>query len=1123
VSRTKSGGLVAPVALLLGCLGALLFPLGAQAATEQHLFDPVISLTGTCSTEASDEIADPWCPGPPAPSQGFQLPNIAIDSFGDMYMSSHKDQTSEGRVDVFSPKGKFITELQVPGARSLAVDSKGNLYVHQSVTGEPGISKIALFRPSGVYEPKAEEIAYETPAEAIVETEGSCWNPYIKYAGLAVDPENDHLFVSAATVEGEGCVSEWSSAEEGHELLDATIGLGVLRRDTSVAVDAEHDRIYVADMKDPENRVDGLIQVFELEAPHDHLGSLDGHATAAGKFRATEGLDTVAVDEKSGNVIVSELRSSTPVVYEMGPGLDSDEEVLNTYEYFGLEPGPYPLQIAVDNSAASPNYRTLYIPSVGTLNHTFAFRYSEEGPPKVESAGASGIGETEAVLNATINPGGGTTDYRIEYTSAASGFAGASLASTGTLPAGIASVSVSAPIDGLAPGTTYRFLVTAENNSGDDSFEGSFRTYSSSDLGGSCSNDPFRSGFSANLPDCRAYELVTPPDTNGRPARGAGATGLYFPMLQASPDGNRASFRIEGGTIPGFEGSGSFNGDNYLSKRGSDGWTTELVSAHGTDALAPTPGGVSPDQEYAFWKGETSAENLLRNPRIRYPDGHSEPVGRGSLGIDPIVEAILISQNGSHTLFSTLPDHAIRLELSAPPSGTAAIYDRTHDEATHVVSLLPGDVTPAAGEDARYRGASLDGEGVAFEIGGSNMLYLRQHNAVTYEVGAGLTYAGIVEGGGRIFYVKAGNLFAFDTTSKSAIQFSKGGHATPVNISADGSTAYFLSPDVLTGKKENPNGASAQAGQENLYVSREGQLSFVGTVEPLDAEETLEGSGVKVGLSRWVASVQPAEFSGASPAAETSRLTPDGDTLIFEARAPLTGYDTDGHKAIYRYDLSSASLTCLSCNPTGQPATGEASLQTLPRDPKVTVGLGLEVRMLNIRPDGNRAFFQSQEALVPQDVDNRQDVYEWEAQGVGSCTRPEGCVYLISFGQSERDEHLFAVSESGDDAFFLSGSLLLGRDKDPTVSVYDARVNGGFPEPLEEAPCQGEACKASLTPPPGLPAPATPDLNKNGNVGQHPCGKGKRKVRRHGKIRCVKKRHRRHHHHHASTKRGQSK
>jgi len=1111
----------AVVALLLqfACLGVLLFPMAARAATELHLFDATISLTGTCSTESLDEVADPWCPGPPAPSSGFSRPNIAIDSFGDMYVSSHEEPGSAGRVDVFSPEGEFITEVQVSGARSLAVDSQGNLYVHQFVAGG-GLRRVVLLRPS-TYLPEAGEIAYSGTLQVVVEgpIAPGCSVEFAPTIGLAVNSTNDHLFISPGS-----CVGEWSSPgaspDDGPTLLDTTIGSGVLTyKSTYVAVDATRNRLYVSDVKDPGNPLEGLIKVFELEAPHAYLGSLDGHNTPNGKFLAREGYDAIDVDEASGHLIVSELRNA-PVVYELGLGLDAEEDVLNTYEYEGFEAGPSPLEVAVDNSPTSPNYRTFFVPSEGTqLQHTFAFRFTKVEAPVADSAVASGVTETEAVLNATIDPNGAETDYRIEYTSAASGFDGAALAGAGTLPAGIGAVPVSAPVTGLAPGTTYRFRVVAENDSGTSVAEGSFRTYASSGLGGPCPNDVFRFGLSANLPDCRAYELVTPPDTNGRAPRGpADTAGLYFPTLLASPDGTKATFRIEGGTIPGFDGSGSFNGDNYLAKRGAEGWTTELISAHGTDALNPNPGGVSPDQEYAFWNSDNP--DSPRFPWIRYPDGHSERVGRGSLAIDPFVAAKLISQNGSHTIFGTVPSIAIRLEPAAPAAGTAAVYDRTSDEVTHVVSLLPGDVTPAPGNNAQYIGASLDGEGIAFKLQNSSMLYLRQRNQVTYEVGEGLTYAGIAEGGGRIFYLKSGNLFAFDTTSHSAIQFSKGGDTTPVNISADGSTAYFISPDVLTAKKTNPIGSSAKPEEENLYASREGQITFVGTVEPLDVKEPISGQDRFAGLGRWVIAVEAAD-DGGKPAVETSRLTPDGRTLLFEARAPLTGYQADGHKEIYRYDLSGPSLTCLSCNPTGVSPTTDASLQTLPRQSTPAI-LGLATRMLNVRPDGNRAFFQSQEALVPSDVDSRQDVYEWEAQGVGSCTSPDGCIYLISFGQSDRDEHLFAVSESGDDAFFLSGSQLLARDKESTESLYDARVGGGFAEAAEEAPCQGEGCKSTLNSPPALPAPATPDLGKNGNVRRPPCGKGKRKIRRHGKVRCVKKRHHRHHRH-SSAKRGTSK
>jgi hypothetical protein len=440
-----------------------------------------------------------------------------------------------------------------------------------------------------------------------------------------------------------------------------------------------------------------------------------------------------------------------------------------------------------------------------------------------------------------------------------------------------------------------------------------------------------------------------------------------------------------------------------------------------------------------------------------------------------------------------------------------AIYDRTADEVTHVVSLLPGNVTPAAGQNAQYKGASLDGRGVAFAIGST--LYLRFDNTETYEIGENVTFAGIAEGGDRIFYVDGGDLLAFDAEEEETIEFTDTGDVIPVNVSADGTAAYFVSPTAIAAGA-NPNGATPQAGKENLYLSRDGTIGFVGTVTERDVEGEFGATETAGGLGLWTKAAASGKF-----AIDPSRATPNGSVLLFESRANLAGYDPKGHAQVYRYDSSAGSLECLSCNPTQTPATSDASLQSIlqalgdpePFNPYVLVN--------NLREDGRRAFFQSSEALVQGDNDGLQDVYEWEADGVGTCDRPQGCIYLISSGQSARVDYLYGVSDSGDDVFFRTSDLLLPLDADETPSIYDARIGGGFPEALVE-PCQGEGCRPIITPAPTLAHSESgvqslePPLKK--------CPKGKRKVKRNGKVRCVKK-HSKRKHRKAGSKQGAGK
>jgi hypothetical protein len=1083
------------LALVLGLLCACFFASSASAASYE--FDPQLSLTGDCSETFPDFVPDPDCPYPPppgGPSSRFTGPrSVAVDAYGNEYVASYGNLGTDGRIDVFDDEGSFITEMPAPfGPKSIAVDRDGNLYAFEQAPGNE--TEIVRYTPT-TYEPEVGKIEYDASSRTLVTTTADTSN-----GGVAVDLSNDRLYVSYARF----YIEEYSSASaaEPNKLL-STITHEKLNSTQWVAVDGERRRLFASYCQN--GIKDCGVLVFEADAPHALLEEIDGSTLPLGEFRSEKGWTSIAIDEETGHFFIEDLEM-TDNIYEF----DEDYEYVSTIT---AAAGGSALQIAISNTPLDPaanNHRYLFVPSTLSAGRVFAFKPPAESAPEVEALRATNIGEREAELRATIDPNGGITTYVFEYVSQQefeeSGFDDAQVAGEGTMASASEVTEVTAVLEGLLPGATYRFRVVAENGAGNGEEEGTFTTYSDA-VAGACPN---QTGKSALLPDCRAYELVTPPDTNGRPPKGVGFAGDRFPTVEVSPDGNTLSFLTEGGSLPGNEGSGAFDGDLYRSTRGSSGWATISGGPSGAESSIPLTGSTSPDQGFVFWQARGEGSAVLPGAiaaYVRYPDGHSELVGRGSLGTDSNAEGKLITEGGTHIIFRTqivgadLPE---QLEPDAPPTGTTAVYDRTRDpvtgeEETHVVSLLPGNETPAAGEHAAYLGASADGEGIAFEI--ADTLYLRVGNAVTYEIGEDVTFAGVSEGGERIFYVEGGDLFAFDTATEEAVRFSEVGNAKVVNVAADGSRAYFATTSVIPGGGQNPNGAFAKAGQQNLYLSEEGTISFVGTVTARDVEGEVSSIGTPVdGLGLWTAALVAGH-----PAKDPSRLTPDGAVMLFQSRANLDGYDPEGVPQIYRYDSVADRLHCVSCIPTKAPASGGASLETYAIEQLTSPPFSYFGFVPNLRPDGKRAFFESKEALVARDTNGVQDVYEWEEQGVGSCTRPGGCVYLISSGHSASDNFLYAISRTGDDVFFITDEVLVGGD-DNTLSIYDARVGGGFPEVPKED-CVGEGCRPVLTPAPSLAVPAKPVQGQD-NVPQRRkrvCPKGKRKVKRNGKVRCVKK------------------
>jgi len=648
---------------------------------------------------------------------------VATDSYGNVYVASAGPEGSlgdSGRIDIFDSSGYFITEvLDNNGPGSIAVDSKGTLYVANRFSDQN--ENVVRYSPT-VYEPAEGKIEYADPPLVLIPL------GYSSFMGVDVDRATDRLFVKFSSH-----VTEYKSAAEGNAEVDS-FGLGLIEEEgLGIAVDAAHGRVYASSYEGPPGGKKEIVRVFDRAAPHSVLYKIDDSLLPSGHFSSFVPL---AVDEGTGNLFV--YSSSTKEVYEFATS-NHDATYLATIK-FGFQEifGP---SITIDNGAHSPNgalnprERYLFVPSnPNGVGHSYAFGPPSVGKPEIKSISFLNVGEGEAELRASVEPYGLQTHYAVQYTTKAAfdatGFEGALIAGEGDIRAGAAPVKVIAPAIGLSPGTAYRFRVVATNAEGSVESERSFMTYPASARIRPCPNDPLRTGPSALLPDCRAYELVTPANTNAHVPLALGHYGTFFPTRTVSPTGETVSFLVEGGAIPGYEGTSGFSGDRYVATRGPTGWETVAGGPTGAEAPRADSGSASPDQGYSFW----SSAHL--GSRLRYPDGHSEQLGRGSLGVDPRSTGRFISAGGQHVIFSSGPgDPAIQLEPNAPPSGTIAIYDRTIDpdtgaEQTHVISLLPGDVAQAAGQNAGYDGASANGRAVAFNIG--SRLYLRYGDERTY-------------------------------------------------------------------------------------------------------------------------------------------------------------------------------------------------------------------------------------------------------------------------------------------------------------------------------------------------------------------------------------------------------
>jgi DNA-binding beta-propeller fold protein YncE len=713
---------------------------------------------------------------------------------------------------------------------------------------------------------------------------------------------------------------------------------------------------------------------------------------------------------------------------------------------------------------------------------------------------------TSATLSAQINPLGSDTHYYFQYGTASCATGPASCVSVPPPPGtdiggGEGLLGVSAHLQNLTPATTYHFRIVAANALG-ETVETPDQTFTT------------QTGSAFALPDGRQYEMVSPPHKRG--ALIEALNGVEPGAIQAAVDGSAFTYIANGPTEA--EPQGYANQLQVLSTRGPEGWSSRDIAIPHAAATAKAVAG--PGSEYQFFSEDlslgvvqplggfdpaVSAEASEQTPYLRtdFVGGNvgdvctqscyrplltgKQPFADVTSGVpfSTAASACPLSNNRTSTyqicapeFVNATPDAKHVLLGGNPINDTVGLtgfsgdkgglYEWSGDapppQQLVFVSVLPdGDAAPV--EEAGANGDAVmseDGSLVFFTTGTKGLLagqarvYMRDvSRGETIELGGvGANFEGVFADGSRVLFSGQVCEVRVGVGGKVECPVVAGPGASLVGASRDGSVLYFHSAEVLTGSEANDRGETARSGEPNLYVRH-------GAAPP-----------------RFIAVVAPegARTQSHYATAPASRVSPDGAWLTFMSDRSLTGYDTRDARSgkpdeeVYLYDDAAGSLVCASCDPTGARPSGSSSVPDLTH-----VSEGLALYQSRYLSDNGRLFFDSNDALVPQDINGMEDVYEYEPAGTGDCGSSSvtfnassgGCVRLISSGTSAEESSFLDASENGREVFFLTQEKLLPQDFDSAPDVYDARECTSVSPCLPVAatpppPCvTGDSCKPS--------------------------------------------------------------
>jgi hypothetical protein len=406
-------------------------------------------------------------------------------------------------------------------------------------------------------------------------------------------------------------------------------------------------------------------------------------------------------------------------------------------------------------------------------------------------------------------------------------------------------------------------------------------------------------GFRAYLPDCRAYELVTPPYKGGWPAFGPD----YGPPPM-SPDGSRLlGFAFEGfANTENEEGSAGAFGALYEFSRTSSGWRAESLEPPASLSSRSQFVATNADLSQSLWELEmqsSEGEELVDVHERGKILAVREP-GSGPAGQARFAEVGPIGPGGSPG-----PEHEGRA-IAESADLTHILLSIRSEEG----QLFPGDTTREGDRSLYEYVGTGNREPMLVGVKNDEMLHgsgtVNEHAELISECGTRLGSVG-EEGGGSAYNAISADGAIVDFTAvhgscsapKTNELYARIDGRETVDISEPAMTAAREQAcSGICAEEENAEGGARRSPATFQGASENGTRIFFTTEQPLlnsDKDKTtdlymaeLEGSeNVKLVQVSRGDETDPTPGSGANVRG-VARISEDGSHVYFVAEGVLT-------------------------------------------------------------------------------------------------------------------------------------------------------------------------------------------------------------------------------------------